>query len=116
MRIEGDVNRIAKVFGVDPALLQAVVNAEGNIVKAVQCSIRSVSTRAEALQVTARSAVHAMCDWIKTGGEERKESFVAFWANRWAPVGASNDPAGLNANWARNVDRLWVPAWAEDTV
>ena len=109
MKIEADVNRIARAFGIDPALLQAVVNAEGDIVVAVRCSIGSVSTRAEALQITSRSAVHAMCDWIKSGGEDRQDAFVAFWANRWAPVGAKNDPANLNVNWASNVDKLWTP-------
>jgi hypothetical protein len=73
----------------------------------VQCSLPSVTTREDALCVTASSAVHAMCDWIKAGGPERKQSFVAFWAARWAPAGAKNDPSNLNANWARNVQQLW---------
>ena len=48
-----------------------------------------------------------MCDWVKAGGPERKQSFVAFWAARWAPPGAKNDPDNLNSNWPINVDRLW---------
>ena len=107
MQIDADVYRVARLFGIDPVLLQAVVDAEGNIVRAVQCSIPSVSTRAEALQITARSAVHAMCDWITSGGEERQAGFIAYWAGRWAPIGASNDPTNLNVNWSSNVQRLW---------
>ena len=110
MTIEADVNRIAHAFGVDAALLQAVVNAEGDIVRAVRSSIPSVSTRAEALQITARSAAHAMSDWIKSGGEDRRHDFIAYWSVRWAPIGAANDPKNLNANWAGNVEKLWTPA------
>lgn len=109
MTIDPDVARIAKSFGVDAALIQAVVQAEGNILKAVQCSIPSVDTREEALDVTCRSAVHAMSDWIVSGGETRQDAFLAFWASRWAPIGAANDPTHLNANWLGNVDRLWTP-------
>jgi len=36
--------------------------------------------------------------------------FIAWFAERWAPVGAANDPGGLNRHWARGVsifyDRL----------
>ena len=106
-QIDADVLAVARDFGLDPSLLQAVVNAEGNIVRAVQCSFPAVTTRAQALRITARSCVHAMVDWIKAGGLERKQSFVAFWAARWAPAGAANDPKNLNINWARNVQQLW---------
>ena len=109
MIIANDVAFVARDFGIDAALLQAVVNAEGNIIKAVQCSVPSVTTREQALRITARSAVHAMSDWIKGGGEERQDAFIAFWAARWAPQGASNDPNNLNEHWASNVDRLWTP-------
>jgi len=106
--IDADVLAVAQDFGLDPSLLQAVVNAEGNIVRAVQCSIPTVNTRALALRITARSCVHAMVDWIKSGGPEQKQSFVAFWAARWAPAGAKNDPHNLNANWPINVGRSWI--------
>lgn len=109
MMIDPDVRGIAAHFGLDPALLQAVVTAEGDIVKAVRCSIPTVTDRADALTITARSCVHAMSDWIKSGGEPRQDAFVAFWAARWAPTGAANDPQHLNANWAGNVDKLWTP-------
>jgi hypothetical protein len=116
MTIDADVLAVAKDFGLDPWLLQAVVNAEGNIVRAVQCSIPTVTTRAVALQITARSCVHAMVDWIKSGpgdNVERRGAFIAFWANRWAPRGAANDPHDLNANWASNVQAIWNRAMAD---
>ncbi len=107
MTIQPDVLAVARGFGLDPALLQAVVIAEGDIVRAVQCSIPLVTTREQALRVAARSAVHAMCDWIKSD-DDRQQAFIVFWAGRWAPIGAANDPKNLNAYWASNVVRLWL--------
>lgn len=36
----------------------------------------------------------------------RKGEYLAFLAGRYCPVGASNDPKGLNRNWLGNVERL----------
>ena len=104
MTLDPDVLAAATQFGLDPRLVQAVVNAEGNIVKAIQCSIPSITTRAQAIDVLCRSAVHAMSDFVRTG---HAASFVSFWGARWAPLGAANDPHGLNANWSKNVRQLW---------
>lgn len=109
MIIDPDVQQIAHEFGVDPELIQAVVNAEGNIVQAVHVSIPSVHDRATAIDVTCRSAAHAMSDWIKTD-PDRLKAFVAFWGARWAPVGVANDPTNLNANWVSNVTKGWENA------
>lgn len=101
-----DIHRVAKRFGVDPALIEAVVRAEGNILRAVQCSIPSITTVEEALDVTCRSAVHAMSDYVKG---KAAAGFVEFWAKRWAPVGVANDPTHLNSNWPKNVKAFWLP-------
>ena len=37
----------------------------------------------------------------------RPGEFVEFLGGRWAPVGASNDPHNLNANWIPNV-KFWT--------
>lgn len=117
MTIDTDVAATAKHWGLDPHLLQAVVNAEGNIVRAVAISIPSVTTRQEALEVTCRSAVHAMCDFIKANdpnvdlpdySTNLERDFVAFFAARWAPVGVANDPHGLNRAWPSNVLSGWL--------
>lgn len=101
---DADVITTAHQFGVDPHLIQAVVDSEGDIVKAVRCSVPSVTGRPQALEITCRSAAHALSDYVKT---THAADFVHFWQQRWAPVGASNDPTHLNANWARNVLALW---------
>lgn len=108
MTIDPLVQQAAHAFGVDPALIQAVVTAEGGLqalVRAVQCSMPDVQTVDLALRVTCRSAAHAMSDFVKT---RAATDFVTFWAARWAPRGAANDPTGLNANWPRNVLTRWT--------
>jgi len=104
MSIDPDVQIAAERFGLDPVLVQAVVRAEGDIVKAVQCSIPSVQTRDKALDVLCRSCVHALRDFVQSRGEQ--SAFIQFWGARWAPVGATNDPQALNANWVHNVSQL----------
>lgn len=105
MTIQPDVKRIARKFGVSAELIQAVVIAEGDIVKAVKCSVPSVTTREEALEVACRSAAHALSDYVKANDPE---GFVAFWGARWAPRGAQNDPTDLNKNWPVNVLKIWT--------
>lgn len=107
MIIDPDVAAVARHFGVDAALLQSVVRAEGDILKAVRCSLPATKDRAAALDILARSAVHAMSDWVKADWT-RQAAFVDFWAKRWAPIGAANDPKGLNANWSKNVTAIWL--------
>lgn len=111
MTIDADIARVAKNFGADPLLVQAVQLAEGGkdaLIRAVQCSLPTVTTREEALEVTARSANHAMRDFLVQHGH--REAFIAFWAARWAPRGAGNDPGHLNDNWPRNVLSAWRDA------
>lgn len=105
MVIDADVKAIAREFGIDAGLIQAVVTAEGNILKAVQCGVPSITTREQAIRITCRSAVHAFSDFVKLGNAG---SFVDYWGSRWAPLGVDNDPTNLNANWAKNVRRLWL--------
>lgn len=109
LTIDTSVLAVTKRFGVDSALIQSVVNAEGGpeaLIRAVRCSphMESITTYEQALDVTCRSAVHAMSDYIKAN---HPGDFVVFWGARWAPVGAKNDPTNLNANWVSNVFKLW---------
>lgn len=103
--IDPDVRTIAAEFNLDPALVQAVVTAEGNIVRAVQCTYPDVTDRSHAIRITCRSIVHRLCQFAK---EQQPSAFVAYMAAAWAPVGAKNDPKGLNKNWPSNVLRLWT--------
>lgn len=46
---------------------------------------------------------HAYRDW-QAGGSAG--DFISFLGKRYAPIGANNDPMGLNRNWTRNVGSL----------
>ena len=37
-----------------------------------------------------------------------RQAFIVFWARRWAPLGAANDPKNLNQYWQSNVIRFWL--------
>ena len=43
--------------------------------------------------------------WVKAGS---KGEFVVFLGNRYCPVGADNDPKGLNKHWIKNVRKLYA--------
>jgi len=45
---------------------------------------------------------HAQRDWNGRG------DFISFLGSRYCPVGAKNDPTGLNKNWVGNVKRLYA--------
>lgn len=107
MTIDPDVARVAQEFDLDPALVQAVVIAEGNIVRAVQCSQPDITTRERAIRATCRTIVHRLWLFAK---EQQASAFVNYMGATWAPVGAKNDPKGLNKNWPGNVLRLWTGA------
>lgn len=102
----------ARYFGVDADLIAAVMVAEGgttaHLLKAVRCSLPNTKDDAEAVRITCRSALHALYDFYFKAGGGTPEQFVEYWARRWAPVGAANDPTSLNANWPKNVKRAWL--------
>lgn len=105
--IDPDVRGICETFASSEsftALVQAIVTAEGDIVAAVRKSIPSVATREEAIRVVCRSVVHRMADFVYQNG---KTTFIDYMRDKWAPLGAANDPHGLNAHWAPNVSSLW---------
>ena len=88
------------------ALLAAMVRAEGGVeafVRAVQCSVPSCRTFPEAQEIGRRTIQHALWDRAMVD----PAAFVAFLSSRWAPVGAANDPTGLNAHWAGNVTAVY---------
>lgn len=86
-----------------PRLLQAINDAEGGdqaFVRAIACSDPTVTTRAEALPIGARTVVHRLVDFVLT---QNPEGAIRALGASWAPIGAENDPGGLNAHWVANV-------------
>jgi hypothetical protein len=104
MTIEIDVARAAAKWHLDPEPIQAIVKAEGNILKAVQCSMPNVKTREQALDIVCRSFQHRMVDFIS---KQQPHAFIEYMGSFWAPIGAANDPKNLNVNWIPNVLKIW---------
>jgi len=48
-------------------------------------------------QACINTIIHARKDWNGQG------DFIEFLGSRYCPVGAKNDPTGLNKNWIKNV-------------
>jgi hypothetical protein len=89
-------------------LIDAMTTAEGGpdaMVRAVRISVPLCDTYAGARVVAANTIAHALWDFVAQGAIETVglSDFIEFLGSRWAPVGAANDPNGLNANWVANV-------------
>lgn len=106
--IDPRITAAANHWGLDPSLVNAVVQAEGgiaHILTAVQCSTKSVQTIEEALEITCRSATHRMWEYVKT---HCGVQYVEYFGSQWAPIGVENDPHNLNVNWVPNVKKFWL--------
>lgn len=44
--------------------------------------------------------------FIAQSGQSKDGEYLRFLANRYCPVGAGNDPQGLNKNWLKNVKSI----------
>lgn len=42
-------------------------------------------------------------NWTRFNNQSKYTDFVEFLGSRYCPVGAENDPKGLNKNWVKNV-------------
>lgn len=62
-----------------------------------------VSSPKEADKILNKSVYNNFLRWIQAG---RPNKFVDFMRDRWAPLGAENDPNNLNYNWSNNVRKL----------
>ena len=101
-----DVYAMAKQYGEDPTLLQAIDTQEGDILQAVRCGVPSCKDRAEALAITCKSLNHRRREFLNHLGPQAEAKFIAYFGSLWAPIGAANDPKGLNKNWIPNVLKL----------
>lgn len=83
----------------DEEIVNAIRKAEGvwNYgIKSVKCG-----TEKECRRVCLRTVHNNRRRYDQ--GHQPSEDFIKFLANRYAPIGADNDPDGLNQNWQKNV-------------
>ena len=84
-------------------LATAIYHAEGGAKTAHPYGILAkykTTTPRDACKNTIRSKWR---EWVKLGA---KGDYLAYLQSRYAPIGAENDPTGLNRNWLKNV-RFW---------
>lgn len=90
-------------------LIDAMIVAEGGeaaFIRAVRCSQPLCDSMPQARVIAANTIAHALWDWRfdnPTHDDGSLLAFVSFLGARWAPIGAANDPKGLNVNWVPNV-------------
>jgi hypothetical protein len=112
------IERESARTGVDSRLLVALRRAE-NGGPGREFGVRSVSasTREEQARVAANTIRNTALRYTRQGGEifdpatgRYSEGFLRFLSARYAPVGAANDPTGLNQYHARNLIALYRQA------
>jgi hypothetical protein len=82
----------------DEQIANAIYLAEGGAKTSHPYGILKKYKTTTPRQACINTIRHAKKDW------DGKGDFVAFLGSRYCPVGASNDPMGLNVNWVRNVN------------
>lgn len=81
-------------------LATAIYYAEGGAKTSHPYGILAKYKTTTPRQACVNTIRHALRDF--QGGD-----FIAFLGSRYCPVGASNDPTGLNVNWVKNVKALY---------
>jgi hypothetical protein len=74
---------------------RAILKAEGKWTYGIKSV--PVKSKVEAYRICRKTVIHAAQDFKGRG------DFVTFLGSRYCPVGAKNDPTGLNINWTQNV-------------
>ncbi|MBI4609063.1 MAG: hypothetical protein HY726_08645 [Candidatus Rokubacteria bacterium] len=112
---EALIQEIAQRTGVDPAFLNALRRAE-NGRPGREFGVLSIPapTYENQAQVAAETIRRNAERFERNGGQvvdpgsgRYTEEFIRFFSSRYAPVGAENDPTGLNRYHARNLIRLY---------
>jgi hypothetical protein len=104
---------IAADVGIDARLLAAIRKAEmggpGREFGILSVPAPTYYAQASIAATTIRNNVgryEVMGDAAMVNGRYT-DAFIAYLGSRYAPMGASNDPNGLNENWVRNVSAFY---------
>ena len=109
------IKEMAQRRGVDWAFVAAIRKAE-NGGDGRQFGVLSVeaATYEDQLMVCCNSVAHRLDEYPanpvgrRDGRLVYREGFIDYFARHWAPIGADNDPSGLNANWTNNVEAFYA--------
>jgi len=99
-RFQFEGNQIAAISKFAPIFRNAVNLAEND--KLGKGGVRSepVSTALGVKNIQDNSLENNLSRWIQSGSSTK---FADFFARRWAPIGAKNDPDNLNENFPGNL-------------
>ena len=89
------------------ALADAIYKAEGGSKTAHPYGIMTrykVTTARQACINTCKTKYRA---WEALGRKGGVKGYLAYLGSKYAPIGAKNDPNGLNRNWVTNVSKLY---------
>jgi hypothetical protein len=110
------IERVADRFSVDAAFLKALRHAEnggpgrefGVLSVLAPTYAHQARVAAESVRRSLERFEHSGRPAIEPRSGRYSEEFIRFFSSRYAPVGAGNDPAGLNRHHARNLSRLYA--------
>jgi hypothetical protein len=83
-------------------LADAIYKAEGGAKTAHPYGIMVRYKVTTPRQACINTVKHALRDY-----KGPEDGFIAFLGSRYAPIGASNDPANLNIHWVKNVTAIY---------
>jgi hypothetical protein len=81
-------------------LATAIYHAEGGSVTIHPYGILEKYKTTTPRQACINTILHKHHDWVALGSHG---DFLTYLASKYCPVGAANDPTGLNKNWLKNV-------------
>ena len=84
----------------DEAIVNAIRKAEGSWtygIKSIKCA-----TNVECRKICLRTVQNNKKRFMLYGFKKYPD-YLSFLASKYAPIGAGNDPSGLNKNWLKNV-------------
>jgi hypothetical protein len=99
------INRIADEYGLEGAskkLLFAIRKVE-NGKQGKEFGVLNPEAMRYANDPDAMKSFETQARWAAGTIQKRFHGDIDAFAKRWAPVGASNDPNGLNKNWIKNI-------------
>ena len=88
----------------DEAIADAIYKAEGGVKAKKPYGILSVECNGEAeCRVICLNTIRNNRKRYADYGYKTYDTYLEFLASRYCPIGADNDPKGLNKNWLKNV-------------